>query len=691
MTNVHDLPAHDKYGPIERAEFSSEFFGRGSVNARGRSRDGRNHHGDAGYKLNGKPHPRPFMTWDGEGITYVDGEPQAYVLFGASCAEYIMGERLTTLECLDLIMRVEDMYPHVIHVGFSFKYDVEMILCDLPLRHWHRLRSHGVVKWNRYRITYHPGKRFTVSRWDESRMQRTTATIYDVWGFFQSSFVTACKTWLDPHELSTIEQVEAGKAKRGTFSYDELETYVLPYWQAELWLLARLVNRLRQRLTEAGVLPSSWHGPGAIATKIYGDEKIRGHMRRVQRDCVNDSDIHIQGLPEGVNEAAQYAYSAGHFERFMIGHHEGPVYQYDINSAYPAAISTLPSLRDGEWEHSVSPNFDHRVFGMWRIEFDCWSADRVSYAFPLFYRDERRCVSYPLTVQGWYWTPEAALVAGRKDARITEAWTWHPHGVPKYPFAFVSEMYAQRQQWKAEGNPAEKALKLALNSLYGKMAQRAGWQDKQPLPRFHQLEWAGYVTSYTRAVLYRAMNMAGPGLIAVETDAVFSINPLPKLPISKQLGEWDLTQHEWITYLASGTYWTDSKSAYRGLDPDSLPHEVALRWLREGNWRAPITGTTTRFIGSGRGLGTPLHRCWVTEDRELRPGLTGKRLHVNEYCPMCLRGISAADALHPTIVATRGGESQKHLLPWLQQSDPFGNVFRGKALEERYDHVFSVA
>jgi hypothetical protein len=686
----HDRRTFDKYGPIERCDLTPDFHGRGGqVNPRRRSSDGRDHHGD--YVINGKKLARPFMTWDGEGITYVEGKPQSYVLFGCSSGDYIVGESLSTADCLALIMRVENEFPHVIHVGFSFKYDVEMILADLPIKSWYYLRKHGIVRWKGYRITYHPGKRFTVSKWNEANTQRTTATIYDVWGFFQSSFIAACRGWLEPHELAEIDRVEEGKAKRGTFTTDELMTYVFPYWQSELGLLARLVNRLRERLTQAGVLPSSWHGPGAIATTIYREHKVREHMSRTMRDAVNDSDIHIADLPDAVNEAAQYAYSAGHFERFQIGHHPAPVYQYDINSAYPAAISALPSLKDGQWERDTSGTFDPQRFGMWRIEFDCWQPSWLAYAFPLFYRDERRCVSYPMTVTGWYWTPEAALVAGRKDARITESWTWHANGPTKYPFAFVLDMYTQRQQWKAEGNPAEKALKLSLNSLYGKMAQRAGWQDKQPLPRFHQLEWAGYVTSYTRAVLYRAMNMAGPGLVAVETDAVFSTVPLPKLPISKQLGDWDLTEHEWITYLSSGTYWTDRKAAYRGLDPDSLTHDDAIRWLRNGMWRGSLTGRTTRFIGSGRGLGTPLHRCWVTETRELRPGMTGKRIHMTETCPQCERGISPADALHSTIVATRGGESQPHLLPWLIPDDPFSEEIRAQALAERYDHVFCVA
>ena len=689
--NEHDRRVYDAYGDITRTDIDAAFYGRGTTLSTHKDRRGQ-YRGQ--YMVNGKPALRPFMQWDGEGITYEEGKPQSYVLFGCSSGDYITagyGVGLTTEQCLSLIMQVEREYPHVIHVGFSFKYDVEMILADLPIKSWYHLRRHGVVRWKGYRITYHPGKKFIVSTWNKATKERCTATIYDVWGFFQSSFIAACKGWLEPHELVEIERVEQGKAKRGSFSYDELTSVMIPYWLSELGLNARLLNRLRERLIQAGVQPSTWHGPGAIATTIYRERKIREHMSRTVRDGINDADRRINNLPEEVNTAAQYAYSAGHFERFKIGHHNGRVWQYDINSAYPAAISRLPSLRNGAWEHQVSPTFRSDLFAMWRVEFDCWSPERMSFAFPLFYRDKRRCVSYPLTVTGWYWTPEAALVADSKHARITESWEWHPDGPPVYPFAFVQDMYEQRQAWKRDGNPAEKALKLALNSLYGKMAQRAGWQENQPLPRFHQLEWAGYVTSYTRAVLYRAMNLAGPGLVAVETDCVFSTRPIPQLPISTALGEWSLTEHEFITYIASGTYWTDSKAAYRGLDPDSLTHEDALRWLRQGMWRGGLTGRTTRFIGSGRGLGTPLHRCWITEERELRPGLTGKRIHVEENCPQCARGISPADQLHPTIVATRGGDSQQHLLPWLAPTDPFASEWNNRTVAEKYDHIFTAA
>jgi len=677
---------------ISTTALDDAFYGTGRLRSGKPGKDGLQRHGTG--------EPLPFVAWDGEGITYRKGTAQSYVLFGCSTGQHLKSPVLSTEDCLNLILNVERKNPDVIHVGFAFKYDVEMILADLPVRNWYRLRDKGTVRWKNYRLTYHPGKRFTVAQTVDG--QRTTATIYDVWGFFQSSFVVALRNWLDADELVEIDRIEAGKKERGNFVWEDLNSYVVPYWQAELRLLVLLVDRLRERLTSADICPSQWHGPGAVASTIYRKHNVHDAMSRTGRDCKDKRDYEIEGLPESVNDAARIAYAGGRFEMLKVGHYNGPVWQYDINSAYPNAISKLPDLARGEWIHQANPEFRNDLFALWHIKFDCWSPERMSFAFPLFYRDERRLVSYPLTVDGWYWTPEASLVSNSNYAEIVEAHIFMPDGDFR-PFAFVEEMYAQRKAWKAQGNPAEKALKLALNSLYGKMAQRAGWQESKPLPRFHQLEWAGYVTSYTRAMLFKAMNLAGPHCIAVETDAIFSTKPLP-LPVGKRLGQWDLTEHKFITYLQSGTYFTECptcdgvgcekckdsgvKSKYRGLDSDSMTYETAMAWLNDGDWQSPIVGWTTRFIGSGRGLGTPIHRMWLTESKEIRPGCTGKRMHLPQVCPMCAKGISAAQSLHPTCVMTRGGISQPHDLPWLvkNERDPFRKI----ALEMKYD-VWSAA
>jgi hypothetical protein len=243
-------------------------------------------------------------------------------------------------------------------------------------------------------------------------------------------------------------------------------------------------------------------------------------------------------------------------------------------------------------------------------------------------------------------------------------------------------MYDQRRLLQEQGNSLERALKLILNSLYGKLAQTIGATTEGP-PRWHQLEYAGYITSYTRAKIYRAMQLNPDAIIATETDAVFSKEPLD-LPLSGALGDWEETIFDEITYLQSGFYYAVTNgeiiSKYRGMDRDrktqqplGLPLGEVLDHLHkfttpELPYIKPLSSYTTRFVGLGLGLRTKsVWRSWEKKSRLIslshRPGY-GKRLHVIKDCHWCQVGVSLADRLHETKIGGYSGKSYARALPW---------------------------
>ena len=57
-----------------------------------------------------------------------------------------------------------------------------------------------------------------------------------------------------------------------------------------------------------------------------------------------------------LRNAAPWAYIAGWFEIFMHGLVPGITYEYDIRSAYPYIIATLPCLLHGRWRRHKGPN-----------------------------------------------------------------------------------------------------------------------------------------------------------------------------------------------------------------------------------------------------------------------------------------------------------------------------------------------
>jgi hypothetical protein len=649
-------------------------------------------------------HNAPFIAWDGEGLKLgpqpfkwntgrhtlwtwsldrdkadifdEDGKlfvysppPQPYCLlaYGGqdNIGDRIMNEKgLDTEECLDFIIDAKQQYPDSIFIGFGFNYDINQILKDLPIRCLDEIQEKNETRWLNYYIKWYPSKYFTCSR--KTNSGRQSATIYDVLGFFQSSFLMACEKYLgENHE--GLELVTQGKAQRSEFTWTERDFMVM-YNEMELHLLVQVMNTLRRDLASVDIYPSQWHGPGAIANQVMKKYNIP--------ICRN--------IPEGVSYAAQYAYAGGRFELFQLGYYKGRVYEYDIRSAYPSIISQLPDLTQGSWEYAES--FEPESFGVWNIDYVSPYGDDSTLPEPLFCRSKMGTISFPHKVIGWYWTPEAALVHA---SYIRGGWVFRPTEDCGKPFQFVEELYQQRAEYKKPPyNPAERALKLILNSLYGKLCQLVGGSEGNP-PRWHQLEWAGYITSATRAKIYRAAMLAPNNIIATETDALFSTTPLA-LDEGEALGQWERKEFSEIAYLQSGYYYAtpigeEGICKYRGMDKDregvfpaGLPYRTVLDHLckpiRSLKQRTDtLHTTTTRFIGLGMALNTnSVWRSWETNHKAIHlDGIPwfSKRSHIRKECTHCQIGITLGYALHPLVITGYRGHSHYVKLPWLDEFD----------------------
>jgi DNA polymerase type B, organellar and viral len=372
---------------------------------------------------------------------------------------------------------------------------------------------------------------------------------------------------------------------------------------------------------------------------------------------------------------------------------QGPIYSIDINSAYPHAIAKLPSLSDGKWEHVEADEILSRLasgdklpsFGLWKVRL----ADRNKGGFahqpsPLFHRDLDGNVSFPWHTIGWYFSHEAYL-AFQHGAEILEGWFYQGSG--ERPFSWIRDMYQTRREWKSRGIPAQLALKLCMNSIYGKLAQRVGWDEqKQRIPPWHQLEWAGWVTSYTRAMLFAVIRrIPYEHLVAVETDGIYTTYHPSLLGIENdtRLGGWEVTEYREMMYVQSGMAWLQTADGRwvakrRGLDADSFTLADCKQYLPRlvpgKDWPA-FTGHTTRFVGLGQALQSSqslldTHCVWETRPRDINPGSTGKRVHVHRLCRACANGANAYEQPHDLVIrsmSTLDPRSYPHDIPWEQQ------------------------
>jgi hypothetical protein len=630
---------------------------------------------------------RRFIAWDGEGINLDGpGKPQSYVLFGCSTGEKIVErQNISTFKLMDFALEIGEAQVGAIHVGFSFNYDANMIVRTLHEKTLEILHKTGAVSLRRpngvrYRIEYRPNKWFQITRFkekysrDHNPSAKTTVRIYDIWGFFTCSFIKAYETWV---ERPIPDEITKGKAGRPSFTLEQLDNgMVEKYWGIEIKMMQELAEELRKRLYGAGLRISQWHGPGALANYKLKMHGIKGHMKEA---------------PEGVREAARYAYAGGRFERFSLGRHQdGPIFSMDINSAYPHAIRMLPSLSAGRWVRKSGAEIMGRhslnKFGVYRVRLRF--ANKLSIMrpepSPLFHRDLMGNMAYPWQTNGWYWYPEVIQVLRhlpRHLYEIDEGWELETEGEIVYPFDWVTDVYQTRREWKAKGYSSQLALKLLLNSLYGKLAQRVGWdEEKRKGPQYHQLEWAGWVTSYCRAMLWDVMRrIPFRDLIAVETDGIYTKTDPATLGItnSKELGGWEVDQYDEILYVQSGLAWIRKGNNWeckrRGLDATTFELEDCRNYLSSLAPREiwpPYRGETTRFVGLGAALASSAPTkarlgVWETKEREISPGLTGKRVHIHSMCKACQEGKTAYEAGHDMLIKPiLNPDSHPHDIPW---------------------------
>lgn len=568
-----------------------------------------------------------FLALDGEGIT-INGV-HSYVLLMCSDGSVLRNpDGISTVDALSWLVALGRRHKEnrekarKIFVGFSISYDVNMILKDVDWRTLKKLHTNGKVWWKGFYIEWKPQKQFIVKRWHpEKRGEKIGIIIYDTFGFFQSSFVKAIADWLGT-DSSSYEFVKVQKSKRHEFRVCDLDT-IGRYCGEELRFLVHLLDRLDSAALSCGLNLGRYDGAGAIAARLMVKHRIGEHLVDYFQ---NDS----------VANAVRSSYFGGRIEQVCYGTSQQS-WDYDINSAYVRGLCEVPSLKGGVWEYEPYP-LEPVSFALYHVRWE-FSEDALPF-FPFPYRQPNGVTHYPPSGEGWYWGVEVTAPYKRFGGNIEllEAWIFKPASSEK-PYSFLWDLYQQRADWKAEGNQAAQALKLGMNSLYGKHAQHVGWTEKdgrRKPPKSHQLEYAGFTTAYTRSQLWM-LGMSNPySIIAFQTDGIYSRDRL-NAAISSGLGDWTEQNCGMSVFVQSGVYFThigetndDGSSKERcysrGFDTADRGDGRAYLTLSGvlSGWRErseSINVSCTRFVTFSSGVASKVlrkhWRKWRTVDRKL--------------------------------------------------------------------------
>jgi hypothetical protein len=469
------------------------------------------------------------------------------------------------------------------------------------------------TNWH-YRFTHYPGKLFRISRWRmvesykivgneidliEEEADKKTVWIWDAYTFAAESFVGWCEAMKLCETEDELEWLRTMKGKRAQFDKDHIDT-IRQYNQLEMKLLARGVTRLKSMAIDSGYAPQrGWYSPASLAARAFQVNGIADHLAQ-------------QETPWKVGVLARAAYFGGRAEIARIGQIDGPIYIYDIRSAYPAQMVQLPSLKDGQWQRRKGYPEGYQGIALLRVRW--WTNDRLPFGpFPV--NPGVGSLRYPRTGEGWYWWSEveAAHEIPGISIQVLDGFYFTPASSIT-PFDYLRDIYQQRVVYKAAGDERQYALKLVINSSYGKLAQRPTLDPdtlEWNMPRWYQPIYAGLITSGTRAELLKAYRQHPNKILYFATDSIASTVPLD-LPLSKKLGDWEAKEVEWIFIAQSGVYFYPEPEKQgqivnhtRGFGRTRVGYQDVLDAWQEG---AVLEIKENRFLGyrvalrSARGL-----------------------------------------------------------------------------------------
>lgn len=508
-----------------------------------------------------RPSPAPgFVSVDGEAVTkcFLGKDYQEYVLLSVGERSLYNTDQteLTIEQIFDFLWWCFRDQPNAIYVGYFLTYDWTHWLKHLPAERAKYLFDPTAialrtplrtpnptpwpVQWNGWDFDLLDKKRFKLRKTGTNRYM----WICDAGSLFQTSFLNAIdpSRWQQPIVSETDYAVIAeGKAQRSTAIFD---VSMIRYNQAENRAMAALMDVVRNGLGHMGITLDrrQWIGPGQIAGKWLAKTAIV--IAEEWRD----------ETPPDVQTAAASSYYGGRFEVFAHGPIPGTVYEYDINSAYPAIMASLPCLKPGhgKW-YGVTPE-NYNVALIYLISDHLTTNDNIRMGYLPHRSHDGSVVSFPLYTTGWYLRSEVTSVPGVYRYGDRPYWVCQCDCLP--PLRGIADLYDYRLA-VGKDSPEGSAAKLIYNSVYGKIAQTVG------NPRFSNPLYASMITSGVRQQIRQAVySHPNPdSLVMIATDAVFFREPHPTLPISKKLGEWDCKEHQNLSILMPGLYWNDETRA----------------------------------------------------------------------------------------------------------------------------------
>lgn len=420
---------------------------------------------------------------------------------------------------------------------YNLTYDAEVILKLLGSELFrYKNTKHLEFEFEEYKIQYYPAKCLKINKGHH------TVLFYDISQFYHSSLQQAYENNIGKLDHDYI----ALKQKRNEFSstfYRRNTTVIRNYCIQDCILTKELSEKWIMLFHNAfGFYPLKWVSSGYLAEKVLINHGIE----------IPKFDF----IPYEIQDLALRSYFGGRFEILKRGF-IGTAYLYDINSAYPYAITKIPDFTRGRWIKRKSIHKDAKV-GFFKIRANI-PDDKYIPPFPFRARNN---ILFPSGKFETYTTlPELQACEDSRYYEIIDSWQFIPESETCPYKDFIERLYRKRLELKVKNNPMQAPIKIILNSIYGKTGQKV---NRVIGNLFNPVIFA-FITGFARAQLYRFAidNGLERDTVSFATDSICTTKKLDA--DSNQLGKFSFEgSANDVFYLQNGFYRFNGKWKQRG-------------------------------------------------------------------------------------------------------------------------------
>lgn len=481
---------------------------------------------------------KPFFSGQGKEIQKILGLDSETLTDGAPFMFCLSDGSTFTLD--DLPQVLFDSPENIRNYAcWNLKFDSGSLLQKLPPEKKDSLRIWGDVEYNGYKYKYIPHKYLNI------KYGKVTVHIWDLMQYFNSSLDNAAWKYLQRRKL----QIET---KTFTPAYvKKNHNKIRRYCIRDAVLVSELYQYLKAGLNEMKIKPSKLYSVAYLAQQYVKQES---HIVSLWRFWKRYNDL---------VKFAYAAYSGGKFEIYKRGTFNG--YLYDINSAYSSELAGLYDIKLAKVEHSVIP-VKEASYGFLKVVIDNGDGKPL----PMPYMEKSLC-TYPAGTFPAYITLNEYLylLKIKVKVQVLDGWYLIINQKRTQWKTLYNNLYLEKQKAKGKDDRKYNICKLLGNGYYGKLIQRIEQPDgtyKAGIS-FNPI-YAATITANIRVKMTALTALLGESCLAVHTDSVLSLKPLPEAFLSPKMGDLELKAYGSGVLINCGIYEISGHNATRGVYVD---------------------------------------------------------------------------------------------------------------------------